>query len=85
MGWLAWIVLGGVAGWLAGMVMHSRLGLVGDIVVGILGALLGGFLAPMLGLPGVTGFDFWTLFVALVGAVLLLFIVGLVFNRRARA
>jgi uncharacterized membrane protein YeaQ/YmgE (transglycosylase-associated protein family) len=85
MGWLAWIVLGGVAGWLAGLVMGSRLGLIGDIVVGILGAFLGGFLASLLGLPGVTGFDFRTLLVAVVGAVVLLFTVGLVFGRRATA
>ena len=85
MGWLAWIVLGGVAGWLAGIVMGSGLGLIGDIVVGILGALIGGFLAPLVGLPGVTGFNFWTLLVALVGAVVLLFVVSLVFRRRAHA
>jgi uncharacterized membrane protein YeaQ/YmgE (transglycosylase-associated protein family) len=85
MGWLAWIVLGAVAGWLAGMVMGSRLGLIGDIVVGIIGAFIGGFLAPLVGLPGVTGFNLWTLLVAVVGAVVLLFVANLVFRRRAHA
>ncbi len=85
MGWLAWIVLGGVAGWLAGLVMKSGLGLIGDIIVGIIGAFIGGWLFTQFGMPGVTGFNWYTLGVAVVGAVVLLFLVGLVFRRRARA
>ena len=44
MGWLAWIIIGAIAGWLASMVVHSRLGLIGDIIAGIVGAFIGGFL-----------------------------------------
>jgi uncharacterized membrane protein YeaQ/YmgE (transglycosylase-associated protein family) len=84
MDWLAWIVLGGVAGWLAGMLMHSRLGIIGDIIVGIIGALLGGWLFNQFGMPGVTGFNVYTLVVAVIGAVVLLFLVGLV-SRRGRS
>ncbi len=72
MGWLAWIIVGAVAGWLASMVVHSRLGLLGDIVAGIVGALIGGFLFSAVGVSGVTGFNLWSVFVAFVGAVVLL-------------
>jgi uncharacterized membrane protein YeaQ/YmgE (transglycosylase-associated protein family) len=72
MGWLAWIVVGAIAGWLASNMMHSRLGLLGDIVAGIVGALVGGFLFNAIGAPGLTGFNIWSLFVAFVGAVVLL-------------
>ena len=72
MGWLAWIIVGAVAGWLAGVVMHSRLGLIGDIVVGIVGAFIGGFLFSAIGVSGTTGFNIWSVFVAFVGGVVLL-------------
>lgn len=78
---LIWIlVIGAVAGWLAGVVMKGRgFGLAGNIVVGIVGAVIGGFLFTALGVV------FWgllgTLIVAFIGAVILLFIVGLI--RRA--
>lgn len=85
MDWLAWIVLGGIAGWLAGMLMHSGLGIIGDIIVGIVGALLGGWLFNQFGMPGVTGFNVYTLVVAVIGAVVLLFLVDLVSRRRLHA
>ncbi|MFN2209274.1 MAG: GlsB/YeaQ/YmgE family stress response membrane protein [Candidatus Promineifilaceae bacterium] len=80
---LLWIVLGATAGWIASMIMGSdaQMGAVANIIVGILGALVGGFLFNLVGLAGDTGFNLWTLLVAIVGAVVLLFVVGLV--RRA--
>lgn len=69
---LLWIVLGAVAGWLASLVMKSQQGLLLDIVVGIVGALLGGWIFGMFGAAGVTGFNFYSLLVAFVGAVVLL-------------
>jgi uncharacterized membrane protein YeaQ/YmgE (transglycosylase-associated protein family) len=74
MGWLAWLVIGAVAGWLASIVMktNSRQGLFMDIVVGIVGAFIGGFLFNEFGSTGVTGFDIWSVFVAFTGAVVLL-------------
>jgi uncharacterized membrane protein YeaQ/YmgE (transglycosylase-associated protein family) len=81
MGWLAWIVVGAVAGWLASMVVHSRLGLIGDIVAGIVGAFIGGFLFNAIGLAGTTGFDLWSVFVAFIGAVVLLGLLRLVSGR----
>ncbi|MFN2116489.1 MAG: GlsB/YeaQ/YmgE family stress response membrane protein [Candidatus Promineifilaceae bacterium] len=77
---LLWIVLGATAGWIASMIMGSdaQMGAVANIIVGILGALVGGFLFNLVGLAGDTGFNLWTLLVAIVGAVVLLFVVGLV-------
>ncbi len=81
MGWLAWLIVGAVAGWLASLVMHSRLGLLGDIVVGIIGAFIGGFLFNLIGAPGATGFNVWSVIVAFIGAVVLLAIIRLFTGR----
>jgi len=78
MGWLAWIVIGGAAGLLGSLVMGTRLGLVMDIIVGIIGAFIGGYLFHLVGEPGVTGFNWWSLLVAVVGAVVLLGLLRLV-------
>lgn len=77
---ILWIVLGGIAGWIASMIMHrdSQMGAVANIIVGIVGAVLGGFLFNLIGLAGDTGFNLWTLLVAIVGSVVLLFLVGIV-------
>ncbi|MCC7206254.1 MAG: GlsB/YeaQ/YmgE family stress response membrane protein [Anaerolineae bacterium] len=83
MGWLAWIIVGAVAGWLASLVMRTNReqGLLMDIIVGIIGAFLGGLLFNLFGASGVTGFNIWSLFVAFIGAVVLLAIVRLVTGR----
>jgi uncharacterized membrane protein YeaQ/YmgE (transglycosylase-associated protein family) len=81
MGWLAWIIVGGIAGWLASQVMHTRLGLVMDIVVGIVGAVIGGLLLGALGTTGVTGFNLWSVIVAFIGAVVLLGVLRLFAGR----
>jgi len=77
MGWLAWIVIGAVAGWLASIVMKTSQGLLMDIIVGILGAFIGGFLVNQFGSVGITGFNIWSLFVAFIGAVVLLGVIRL--------
>ena len=68
---IGWIVLGGLAGWVASMIMgnNAQQGLIGNIVVGIIGAMLGGFIVGMLGGEGVNGFNMWSFLVALLGAV----------------
>ena len=78
MGWLAWIIVGGIAGWLASMVMKSRTGLVMDIVVGIIGAFIGGFLLNAVGASGVTGFNIYSVIVAFIGAVVLLAVLRMI-------
>ncbi len=80
MGILAWIVLGGIAGWIASMIAktNAEQGIFLNIVVGIVGGLLGGFVFSLFGGAGVTGFNLYSLLVAVVGAVILLYIVRLV-------
>lgn len=73
-GLLAWIVIGLIAGWLAGYVVPSRLGIIGDTIVGMVGALIGGALFNAVGEAGTTGFNLWSIFVAFIGAVVLLFL-----------
>jgi uncharacterized membrane protein YeaQ/YmgE (transglycosylase-associated protein family) len=78
MGLLAWIVIGLIAGWLAGMVMKGGgYGILGDIILGIIGAVVGGFLASALfGVQDpLQGFDIGTLVVAFLGAVIVVAIV----------
>jgi len=82
---LAWIVVGLIAGWLAGKVTRgSGFGLIGDIILGIVGALVGGFLATnVLGMGDpLSGFNLPTVIVAFVGAVIVVFVVGLFSGRR---
>jgi uncharacterized membrane protein YeaQ/YmgE (transglycosylase-associated protein family) len=85
MGWLAWLIVGAVSGWLASIVMRTNAeqGLLLDIVVGIIGAFIGGFLFNLIGAPGVTGFNIWSVFVSFVGAVVLLALLRLFTGRRA--
>ncbi len=71
---LLWLVLGALAGWIAGMIMKSTHGMVEDIVLGIIGAFVGGFMMRLLGQQGITGFNFYSLFVAVFGAVVLIFL-----------
>ena len=73
MGIIAWIVLGLIAGWLAGQFMKGGgYGLVGDIVLGIIGAVVGGFLAStLLGLD-VNGFNIMSILIAFVGACIVI-------------
>jgi uncharacterized membrane protein YeaQ/YmgE (transglycosylase-associated protein family) len=75
-----WIVLGGLAGWIASIIMgrNAQMGILANIIVGIIGAFLGGLLMNLIGTSGVTGFNIWSLLVAILGAVILLFIVGMV-------
>jgi len=77
---IIWIILGGIAGWIASIIMgrNAQMGIGANIVVGIIGALIGGFIMNTFGQAGVTGFNFYSLIVAVIGAVVLLFILGLV-------
>lgn len=76
MGIIGWIVLGGLAGWVASMIAgtNAQQGVLGNIVVGIIGGLLGGFIVSLFGGEGITGFNIWSFIVALLGAVVALWI-----------
>ncbi len=70
---LAWIVVGLIAGWLAGVIVKGGgYGIVGDIILGIVGAIVGGFLASfLLGIPSpLTGINISTIVVAIIGAII---------------
>jgi len=76
-GIIAWLIIGAVAGWLAGVIVKGGgFGLIVDIIVGIVGALIGGWLAGLLGITIGSG---WisSIITAIIGAVILLFIVRL--------
>ena len=84
MGLLSWLIVGLIAGWLASLVMKGGgSGLIGDIVVGIVGALIGGFLAgTLLGIPdAVNGINLTSIFVAFLGAVVLIAILRMISGR----
>lgn len=83
---ISWLLVGLVAGWIANMIMSSGAGgLVADIVVGIVGALVGGFLAGiLLGGDFVSGFNFTTLIVAIIGAIVVIALYRLVTGQRVR-
>lgn len=86
MGILAWIVVGLVAGVLAGLVMRGGgYGIVGDIVVGMVGAVIGGFLAgTLLNIPdAMTGINVTSIFVAFIGSVILILLLRLISGRRS--
>ncbi len=78
MGILAWIVFGGLAGLVAGLLMGGRGGIIYSIIVGIVGALLGGFIMSLFGESGVTGWNWRSFGVAVLGAIVLLVILRLV-------
>ena len=73
MGIIAWIVLGLIAGFIGSKIVnHSGSGIVLDLVLGVVGAFVGGFLFNLIGAQGVTGFNLWSLLVAVIGAVVVL-------------
>jgi uncharacterized membrane protein YeaQ/YmgE (transglycosylase-associated protein family) len=77
---LVWIIFGAIAGWIASLIMRTddQQGGFGNIVVGIAGALIGGFIMSALGNNGITGFNIYSLMVATVGAIILIGVVRVV-------
>ncbi len=77
-GIIIWLIVGGLAGWIAGLIVQGTgFGIIGDIVVGILGAVVAGWLLPQLGIHIGTGFV-TEVIDAIIGAVILLVVVGLI-------
>lgn len=76
---IGWIILGGLAGWLGSKIVDGDgKGVVGNIILGIVGALLGGFVFNALGGEGITGFNIWSFIVAVVGSIIILWIANLI-------
>jgi uncharacterized membrane protein YeaQ/YmgE (transglycosylase-associated protein family) len=81
---IAWIVLGLIAGFIASQIVNRQCeGFFLDMVLGIVGALVGGFIFSAFGAVGVTGFNLWSLVVAVCGAIIVLFIYHALFRRGA--
>lgn len=83
MGIISWIVLGALAGWLASKIMNTdeSMGAIANIVVGIVGAFIGGFIMNFFSKGGVYGFNFYSLFVALLGSIVLIAIARFIKRR----
>ena len=78
---IIWVLLGAVAGWLAGQIMKGKgFGTIGNILVGIVGSFFGGWLAGQIGIAGAQtgGFNIPSILTAAAGACILLFLIGLV-------
>lgn len=77
---ILWILFGALAGWLASIIMgrNAEMGALANIVVGIVGALIGGFIMNLFGVDLQAGFSITGLIVAILGAIVLLFLIGLV-------
>lgn len=81
MGIILWIVFGAIAGWIASMIMGSNGDTVMDIIMGIVGAVVGGFLMNALGYSGVTGFNLYSMAVAVFGAIVVIYVGRMMRNR----
>ncbi len=83
---IVWIILGAIAGWLASIIMktNGEQGGVANVIIGILGALIGGFISSAFGGPTVTGFNISSVFVATLGAVILLFFIRMLRHGTAK-
>ena len=85
MGILSWIIVGLIAGWLAGLVVRGGgYGIIGDIILGVVGALVGGFIASALfNVPDpVSGINITTIIVSFIGAVIVIWLVRALGGRR---
>lgn len=80
---IGWIVLGLIAGFIGSKIVNREgSGMMLDIVLGIVGAIVGGWLFTALGAEGVTGFNIYSMFVAVIGAIVVLVIYHALFGRR---
>jgi uncharacterized membrane protein YeaQ/YmgE (transglycosylase-associated protein family) len=82
---LLWVLFGAAVGWVASMLMRSEgdHGFLGDTIIGIVGAVIGGFVSQLFGTGGVTGFDLRSFVIALLGALVLISVMRL--GRRNRS
>jgi uncharacterized membrane protein YeaQ/YmgE (transglycosylase-associated protein family) len=80
---IGWLVLGLIAGFIASRIVNkSGAGFILDIVLGVVGALVGGYLFSLVGQAGITGFNLYSMLVAIVGAIVVLLIYHVIFGRR---
>jgi uncharacterized membrane protein YeaQ/YmgE (transglycosylase-associated protein family) len=83
MGIIAWIIVGLIAGFIASKIVNkSGEGFLRDVILGIIGAIVGGWIFTALGVNGVTGFNLYSIFVAVIGAIVVLVVYHAIFRRR---
>jgi len=81
---IGWIILGLISGFIASKIVNrAGEGFFLDIILGIVGAIVGGWLFTALGANGVTGFNLYSMFVAVIGAIIVLVVYHALFGRRA--
>lgn len=81
---IGWIILGVIAGFIGSKIVNkSGEGFLLDMVLGIVGAVVGGFLFSLVGATGVTGFNIWSLIVAVIGAIVVLWLYHALTGRRS--
>lgn len=80
------LIFGALVGWIASLVMGSnqRQGLIMDIILGIVGSIVGGWVMTLFNQPGVTGFDLYSLIVGVIGAVILIYLGRMITSSSAR-
>jgi uncharacterized membrane protein YeaQ/YmgE (transglycosylase-associated protein family) len=85
MGILLWIIFGGIVGWIASLIMRtdSQQGIIMNVIVGVVGAMIGGWIMSSLGETAVTGFNLYSFLVALLGSIILITIIGALRSNRA--
>jgi uncharacterized membrane protein YeaQ/YmgE (transglycosylase-associated protein family) len=82
MGILSWLILGLIAGWIGSKIVNTTgEGFFLDIVLGIVGALVGGFLFSLVGAEGVSGLNLYSMFVAIIGSIVVLVVYHTIFGR----
>ncbi len=75
MGIISWIILGLIAGWIGSKIVNKTgAGMTTDIFLGVVGAIVGGFLFSLFGSVGVTGLNLWSLIVAVIGSIVVLWV-----------
>ena len=80
---IAWIVLGLIAGFIASKIVNKQgSGIIVDIILGIVGAIVGGFIFTQFGAAPVTGFNIYSMLVAIIGAIVVLVLYHAIFGRR---
>jgi len=84
MGIISWIIFGGLAGWIGSMLMgtDASQGILLNIVIGIIGAIVGGLVFSFFGASGVTGFNFYSFGVAVIGSVIAIWAVQMMRGAR---
>jgi uncharacterized membrane protein YeaQ/YmgE (transglycosylase-associated protein family) len=87
MNFIIWIIFGGIAGWIASIIMKTdaQQGKIMNVVLGIIGAVVGGWIFSIFGAQGVTGFNLYSFIVAIIGAIIVIGVWGFIAGRKTKS